>query len=87
MGQAKLPREASVGNLLQESQPLKYLYTEFFTNDHLEWNEIYKLPFKVAVDTRSREFQYKILNRYLATNSLLKKMGKIDSSSCSFCST
>ena len=60
-------------------------YTELFENDNLEWNEIYSLPFKVALDTRSREFQYRILNRYLVTNSFLQKIGKIDSSMCSFC--
>ena len=60
-------------------------YTELFENDNLEWNEIYSLPFKVALDTRTREFQYRILNRYLVTNSFLQKIGKIDSSMCSFC--
>ena len=55
-------------------------YTELFENDNLEWNEIYSLPFKVALDTRTREFQYRILNRYLVTNSFLQKIGKIDSS-------
>ena len=56
-----------------------------FENDNLEWNEIYSLPFKVALDTRTREFQYRLLNRYQATNSFFQKIGKIDSSICSFC--
>ena len=60
-------------------------YIELFENDNLEWNVIYSLPFKVAVDTRTREFQYRLLNRYLATNSFLQKTGKIDSSMCSSC--
>ena len=50
----------------------------------LNWKEIYSLPFKVALDTKSREFQYKILNRYLVTNTFLKKIGKADFSACSF---
>ena len=45
----------------------------------------HSLPFKVALDTKTREFQYKILNRYLVTNTFLKKIGKTDSSACSFC--
>ena len=62
-------------------------YIELFENDNLEWNEIYSLPFKVALDTRTREFQYRLLNSYLATNSFLQKIGKIDLSTCmcSFC--
>ena len=58
-------------------------YTELFENDNPEWNEIYSLPFKVALDTRTIEFQYRLLNRYLATNSFLHKIGKINSSMCS----
>ena len=43
-------------------------YNEFFKDAHLEWKKIYSLPFRVALDTKSREFQYRILNRYLTTN-------------------
>ena len=60
-------------------------YNERFDNVCLEWEQIYSLPFKVALDTKLREFQYKVLNRYLVTNTFLKKIGKIDSSACSFC--
>ena len=60
-------------------------YNESFDNVCLEWKQIYSLPFKVALDTKSREFQYKVLKRYLVTNTSLKKIGKIDSSACSFC--
>ena len=59
-------------------------YNESFDTVPLIWKEIYSLAFKVALDTKSREFQYKILNRYLLTNTFLKKIGKTDSSACSF---
>ena len=62
-------------------------YNENFNTVCLDWKEIYSLPFKVSLDTKSREFQYKILNRYLTTNTYLKRIGKIDSSACSFCGT
>ena len=62
-------------------------YTDLFSEHSLEWKEIYSLPSKVALDTKLREFQYKILLRFLTTNILLKKMGKVDSSQCSFCGT
>jgi len=51
----------------------------------LEWKEIYNLPFKVLNDTKSREFQYKILNRCLTTNAFLHKIGLIASPLCTFC--
>lgn len=60
-------------------------FTEHYSSVYLDWQEIYNLPFKVVLDTKSREFQYKILNRYLTTNSFLHKIGLIASPLCSFC--
>ena len=59
-------------------------YTEIY-NDSLEWYQIYRIPFKVAIDTKSREFQYKVLHRYLATNMFLHKIGLAPSPLCTFC--
>ena len=50
-------------------------YVEFFENDDLNWKKIYSLPYQVALDTKSREFQYKLLHRYLAANDFLNKIG------------
>ena len=33
-------------------------------DSELMWNKIYSLPFQVALDTYTRDFQYKILNEY-----------------------
>ena len=55
-------------------------------NDVLEWKEIYSLPFRTSLDTKLREFQYKLLHRCLVTNSFLNKIGIIPSPVCSFCS-
>ena len=61
-------------------------YNVLFENDgELDWKKIYCLPHRVALDTKSREFQYKHLNRCLATNVLLSKVGIISSPLCSFC--
>ena len=56
-----------------------------FANDVLEWKEIYSLPFRTSLDTKSCEFQYKLLNRCPVTNSFLCKIGIIPSPACSFC--
>ena len=60
-------------------------FNESFSGVCLDWKKIHSLPFLVALDTKSREFQYKIINRYLVTNTFLKKIGKIDSALCTFC--
>ena len=56
-----------------------------FNGVSLDWKEIYRLPFLVVLGTKSREFQHKTLNRYLVTNTFLKKINKIDSSIYTFC--
>ena len=60
-------------------------FEEQFPDICLDWHDIYKLPFNVLIDTKSREFQYRILNRYLTTNSFLHKIGLANSPSCTFC--
>ena len=59
-------------------------YSEKY-NYQLDWQEIYCIPFRVTVDSRSREFQFKVLHRYLATNKFLHKIGLVPSFLCTFC--
>ena len=62
-------------------------YNEAFSTHtfQLDWEKIYLLPFKTTLDTKLREFQYKILNRILYTNKMLFKFKKVDSPLCDFC--
>ena len=60
-------------------------FEEQFPDICLDWHDIYKLAFNVLIDTKSREFQYRILNRYLTTNSFLHKIGLANSPLCTFC--
>ena len=46
-------------------------YRNCFINDSLDWPEIYSLPHRVTSDTKTREFQFKLLNKCLATNAFL----------------
>ena len=52
---------------------------------NIEWNRAYVLPRLCTIDSYLRMFQYKILNNILFLNNRLFKMGKVDSSLCSFC--
>ena len=58
---------------------------EKFGRASFKWNEIYRLPFTVAFKTKTLEFQYKILNRYLVTNTFLHKVGLRPTALCTFC--
>ena len=55
------------------------------SSSELVWNKIYSLPFQVALDTKTRDFQYKILNRILFTNAKFSKLKLVESPLCSFC--
>ena len=50
----------------------------------LEWKDIYSLPFTVTHDTKTREFQYKLLNNIVFTNDKLFRFKMIDSPLCAF---
>ena len=44
---------------------------EKFSHFLMDWKEIYSLPFTVTIETKIREFQYKILNNIVFTNQKL----------------
>ena len=49
-------------------------YNEMFNTEtfQLDWERVYSLPFKITVDTKWREFQYKILHRICYRNVTFK---------------
>ena len=63
----------------------KFDATYASTAQALDWKSIYNNAFRCAIDTKTREFQYKILNRILPLNDFLFKIGKTYSPLCSFC--
>ena len=50
-----------------------------------DWGSIYRLPHIITKVNKLKEFQFKIIHRYLPTNKLLKKYGITDSAGCTFC--
>ena len=52
----------------------------------LDWERTFSLPFKITLDIKLREIQYKILPRICYTNFLLFKFGlAVSSPLCHFC--
>ena len=58
-----------------------------FPDLSLEWKEIHSLPFTVTHDTKTWEFQYKLLNNIVFTNEKLFRFKMFDSPLCAFCQT
>jgi hypothetical protein len=61
---------------VKKSEPptAKETYEMLLCDRNLEW----------TLETRLREFQYKLLNRIIFANKLLFKIGEVDSSLCVF---
>ena len=60
---------------------------EMFSTEtfQLDSERVYTLPFKIMLDTKLREIQYKILYRICYANAMLFKFGLADSPLCYFC--
>ena len=72
---------------LQEKPTAQAHFKEMYPGCELSWSKIYSLPSQVALDTHARDFQYKLLNRVVFTNTKLSKFGKVESPLCTFCGT
>ena len=46
-------------------------FKEKFPQFPVDWKKIYSLPFTVTIETKIREFQYKVLNNIVFTNERL----------------
>ena len=60
-------------------------FQDQFPDVQFDWNEIYSLSLKVSLETKIREFQYKVLNNIVFTNEKFFKIKMIDSPQCTFC--
>ena len=60
-------------------------WNQIFSDRILIWKYLYIIPYQCTLDTKLREFQFKILHRILTTNYSLYKMSLIPSPVCSFC--
>ena len=58
-----------------------------YSNIDIDWKSVYSLSFRTTLESKLREFQFKILNRIVFTNEKLFRFGMADSPSCFFCQT
>ena len=69
------------------SEPTAMKKYEMFNTEifQLDWERVYSLPFKITLDTKLREFHYKILHRICYTTVMLFKFGSSETPLCYFC--
>lgn len=58
-----------------------------YSNIDIDRKSVYSLPFRTTLESKLREFQFKILNRIVFTNEKLFRFGLAESPSCAFCQT
>ena len=63
----------------------KQKLTNKYSNIEIDWEKVYTLAFQCTLDTKIREFQYKILNYIIFTNEKLNLIGVVESPNCTFC--
>ena len=82
---SKLIYEELFSGIQTTSCTQKYFKNTFQSNE-LDWPRIYQLPRSTCVQSKTRIFQYKILNNILYLNTRLYRMELSTSSLCSLCS-
>ena len=63
----------------------KQKLTNKYPNTVISWQKVYSLTFQTTLESKIREFQYKILNCIVFTNEKLSRIGLVESPSWSFC--
>ena len=63
----------------------RMVHSEKHSIENDDWKNIYLLPRIVTKNNNLRDFQFKILHRFLATNKKLYKYGISNTTSCTFC--
>jgi len=70
----------------QVSPTAQAKFKEKFPQFSFHWKEIYPLPFTVMIiETKIREFQYKVLRNLVFTNEKMFRLKMTDLPLCSFC--
>ena len=82
---SKLIYEELLSGIQTTPSAKKYFENKFKSNE-LDWPRIYQLPRSTSVHSKTRIFQYKVLNNILYLNSRLYRMGLVTSPLCSLCS-
>ena len=59
--------------------------TDKYSDTVINWKKVYSLLFRSTLDSKRREFQYKIFNNNVFTNDKLFRFGFLHAPNCTFC--
>ena len=72
-------------SLKQTSATAKAKILSKYPDVSIDWERLYSLAFETTLDTKLREFQYKLLNLIVFTNKKLYQFQMVESPLCVFC--
>ena len=81
------PKEFSSHFILQKTQIASavHKWESIYPEYNFDWKLIYTNPYSITTDTNLQSFQYKVINRFIACNSLLFIWRKKEHSNCNHC--
>ena len=60
---------------------------KYLSDEEIDWEKVFLLPWKVTIKSNLRLFQYKILKNILFLNDKLPEMNLVNNPRCTFCDT
>jgi len=72
-------------NLLKRAKAFGDYLIVAISSDEFNWKEIFLMSYKTTIDITLRNFQFKYINRIIATNKYLFKCKLCNSNLCDFC--
>ena len=74
-------------SLKQTPATAKTKISKIYPDLAIDWKKLYSLAFETTLDTKLREFLYKILNLIIFANKKLHRFKMVDSPLCAFCNS
>ena len=74
-----------IGRKVKEPSSKLYFNRNFDLEEDFPWDKVYTLPYNTTVESKTRVFQYKILNNILYLNKRLYRMELVESPLCGLC--
>ena len=72
-------------DLLIEEPTSEEFFEDLLQLELIQWENVYKLPFLVTIESKLRAFQFKINHNIYYTNEKLEKIKIVGSNRCTFC--
>ena len=82
---AKLFYKQLLNSINKKTERSCFGYWERVTASQLNWNTVFERIYYTTIDTKLRNFQFKLIHNIFPDNRILYKMGLVNNELCTFC--